>query len=259
MIKCTGMSKPTAIVLQARTGSTRLPRKMLMHFYGDKSIPRLIVERIRSAYPDRDVVIATSESQGDDRIEELAEQLNIKCVRGSEDDVLERFLKVTSEYGYDKIVRVCADNPFLDMDYLGILITELENSQVDYTSFSMPDGRPTILTHYGFWAEGTTAEALGRVKELTGEKVYREHVTNYIYKHPQEFKMKLIPVPDSIVSHPDIRLTIDTAADFSTAAEIYAGVLEMSGRVSIDSVIDFLDHHPEFYERMREQIDLNKK
>lgn len=255
---------PTQIILQARTGSTRLPNKMLMPFHEGKGILQILLERIRSAFPegfDR-ITVATTTSPGDDRIAELCAGTGFRCFRGSESDVLERFIGAAEEAGADRIIRVCADNVFLDTPALRSLYDRMERGVADYASFRTSDGVPSIRTHYGFWAEGVTLDALRRVRRATDEALYHEHVTNYIYTHPEDFTIDLRPISETIPdieSYPDLRLTIDTLEDFDISREIYATLSAAGREITTPDILRYLDSRPEFFGRMKTIINQNTK
>ena len=169
------------IIIQARLGSTRLPEKMILPFYKNKGILEILIEKIKLSFPNIPVILATTDNANDDRLALLGEKLKILVFRGEEQNVLKRFIDAALKYDIDKIIRICADNPFLDMLYLKNLIKEYDDSSYDYISFKTSRDLPTIKTHYGFWTEGVMLTALKKIKKLTGEKIYLEHVTNFIY------------------------------------------------------------------------------
>lgn len=254
----------TGIVIQARTGSSRLPDKMLRPFYGDKGILEILLERIcrdvaGSGYA---VVVATSVAAGDDRIEALCRRLGVSCYRGSEDDVLSRFIGAADSHGLDRVVRVCADNVFLDTALLPELCDRLNSGDNDYESYISSDGTPSIRTHYGFWAEGVRVDALRRVQMLTTEKLYHEHVTNYVYGHPEVFRLNFRPIADTISgieSCKSLRLTIDTAEDFAVSREIYAHFADSAEPLTSDAIVGYVRQNPSYMARMQAVINQNKK
>ncbi len=250
----------TGIIIQARTGSSRLPGKMLAPFFKGKPLLEVLLERIvRSVAPEVKVVVATTVAPSDDAIVNLAQGLGLDTFRGSEEDVLGRFISAGRIWKLDKIVRVCADNPFLDMASLDHLVKRLGESDADYVAFFTADGLPTIKTHYGFWAEGVKLSALEKVASMTSEKLYHEHVTNYIYAHPESFIIERIPIPASIENNRRIRMTIDTQADLDNLSAIYAALATSGGGMDISQVVAYLDAHPSLYGPMEREIERNGK
>lgn len=248
-----------SIILQARTGSTRLPQKMTKPFYNGQSVLEIILERLKSEFGQENIIVATTDSPSDKAIVDICEKMDVKSFRGSENDVLQRFIDAASQEGTDKLIRVCADNVFLDLDALTSLIDILGNESYDYVSFITSKGKPSILTHYGFWAEGTTLDALKKVKELTNESLYHEHVTNYIHSHQNEFNCKFLPIPSFIEKHENLRLTLDTLEDFNIQKQIYSNLILAEKSITPATIIEYLKDKDEVYVQMKEIIKSNSK
>ncbi len=249
----------TGIIIQARSHSTRLPGKLTLPFYRELGILELLMDRIRTTLPAVPVVLATTVHAADDPLAEIGEKLGAAVFRGSEDNVLERFLLAARAHDLDKIVRVCSDNPFLDMKALETLVGRMQSSTHDYWCFSTGDGLPTIKTHYGFWAEGVSRTALQRVQELTAEKAYQEHVTNYIYTYPGQFDIASWPIDPLIDRERSIRLTVDTRSDFQLAGEIYASAVREGIALEAGPLVGFITQHPEWMQVMQNEIHSNTK
>ena len=177
----------TGIIIQARIGSTRLPKKMTKAFFNDKGIFELITEKILKYFPNITIVVATSINPVDDEIEKLCQKIGVKCFRGSENNVLQRFIDAAEKFNISKIIRVCADNPFINMLALKNLIEFSTNSNADYISYKTSLNKPSILTHYGLWAEYVSINALLKVSKLTQDKFFTEHVTNFLYNNENLF------------------------------------------------------------------------
>lgn len=253
------------VIIQARTGSTRLPGKMTKPFFGNQSVLEILIERIKSVdkkYID-DVIVATSDTPNDDVIETLCKSHNVKVFRGSENDVLQRFIDAAEKYDADKIIRVCADNVFLDIAALTNLAAILDSSESDYISYKTKDGTPSILTHFGFLAEGVKLKALKDVAEKTKEPIFHEHVTNRIHSAQDLYDVKMFPIEDVIPGledHKNLRLTLDTLEDFEIQKIIYKDLMNNKSNMSPKEIMVYLDNeHPEFYEIMNKIINTNKK
>lgn len=252
------------IVLQARTGSTRLPNKMLMPFYDGECILSILLGRLQKAIPDAKevIVVATTTAKGDDAIVECCNNIGINTFRGSEQDVLNRFIMTARHFNAQKLIRVCADNVFIDTRNIKNLYDQFITSDYDYQSFCTSDGTPSIKTHYGFWAEAVTAEALETVARSTDEPLYHEHVTNFIYSGIKDFKIHLTPIEETIngiESHKNLRLTVDTPADFKVQQEIYADLVNNGREITPQNIINYLESRPDLYEIMARTISENSK
>ncbi len=247
------------IIIQARTGSTRLPQKMILPFYENEGIFSLILKRLTSSVKKENIILATSTNENNDVLVEIAKNYGINYYRGSENDVLQRFIDAAKEFDADKIIRVCADNPFLDIDFLNFLLENFAKSDCDYMSFKTSNNIPTIKTHYGFWAEAVTLNALEKVKSMTDENLYHEHVTNFIYANPDDFNIKFFNIPEEIDSHNDIRLTIDTKIDFDIQKEIFNKIYKEKPNFNAFDILNFLNENKEYLEVMKEEISKNQK
>lgn len=247
------------IIIQARTGSTRLPQKMILPFYNNEGVFSLILKRLTSYFDKNNIILATSVNVNNDVLVEIANHYGVNVCRASENDVLQRFIDAATQFEAEKIIRVCADNPFLDMDSIDFLIKDFNNTDCDYMSFSTSDGVPTIKTHYGFWTEAVTLNALKKVKSLTDESIYHEHVTNYIYTHPDIFNVKFHLIPKDIETHNDIRLTLDTEKDFEIQKEIFNQIYSQKVDFNALDVMNFLNENKHFKDVMKEEILKNQK
>ncbi len=246
------------IIIQARSGSTRLKKKVLLPFYNGKGILEIILERIVAAYPDHRIVLATTSLPVDDPVAELATRTGVSCFRGAELDVLARFTGAAEQFGVRRLIRVCADNPFLQVDSFRELFEQHTRTPVDYVSYQLASGRPVILSHLGLFPELVTADALQRVAELTEDLLYREHVTNYLYTHREEFRVKFLPLPEYLGEREDIRFTLDTPEDFAMLQEIFGYWMEM-GQPALPEWIRWLDGQGGYTERMKKIIAENQK
>ena len=203
------------IIIQARLSSTRLWGKVLKPLIEEKCLLDLQLERLKKL--DTSIVLAISTNPADDFLEDWAAQNQVDCFRGEEYNVLQRFIDCAEQYKAEQLIRVCSDNPFLQFAQVSHYINELSND-VDYISFCNTEGMPAIKTHWGLFVEGVKLSALKRASDLLQNHEHRdfysEHVTNFIYGNPKEFRVVLEEVPEVISTRKDLRFTIDTPADF---------------------------------------------
>lgn len=246
------------IVIQARTGSTRLPIKMLLPFYDGKSLFEVFLQRLVDGNFGVPIVLATTSKHQDDKLEVIANSCGISVYRGDENDVLDRFIQAAEFYNINYLIRVCADNPFIELSGIQELLNSNANLQYDYVTYMVQDV-PVIKSHYGFWAEGVTLKALKTVVQLSDLKPDHEHVTKFVYEHPEIFSIKWIALPSEIAAMENIRLTVDTETDFQIAKKVFEGVYDSDKKFTINQVIDYLKDNPEFLDRMEGQIINNQK
>lgn len=243
----------TKIIIQARAGSSRLPNKVLLPFVGNKTILQVILENLLKEFSNDQLIVATTTSVQDDRIVELVKAYHINLFRGNESDVLNRFIECARAFNTEGIIRVCADNPFLLPKYIKTLIREAGPND-DYLSFAFPDNIPVIMSHIGLFAEYTTLNALNRVESLTDSLKYREHVTNYIYSHPEIFSVRFIELPVELAQRRDIRLTVDSQEDFEILKELYKVLPDVTDDNFLKSLIFHIDSSLTIKNRMKKQI-----
>ncbi|HAH24278.1 MAG TPA: glycosyl transferase family 2 [Prolixibacteraceae bacterium] len=248
---------PLGIIVQARTGSTRMPEKVIQPFYGQQTILDLLLEKVKKL--ELPMVLATTVNPLDERLCKLAYKHAVPVFRGSENDVLDRFIQAAHQFRFHKIIRVCADNPFLDLTSLQTLAESFKQSDADYLGYQLAGNKPSILTHFGFWAEAVRLDALEKAAGLTSEKVYHEHVTNFIYGNPTLFNVEFIEADPVVLSRTDIRMTLDTAEDFELQKKIFATIIKENPNFGIREIVQWLDQHPEVLEKMKAEIQKNQK
>lgn len=245
-------------IIQARSGSTRLPDKMNLPFYKQFTILDIIIRKLLERFSNLQIVLATTASMADDTIAKIGRKYEIMVYRGDEQNVLNRFIMAAKKNHAENIIRICADNPFLMNDFIEKLITSFNASPCDYLSFKTHDNTPSIKTHFGFFTEITTLKSLIDVSAQTSDMFYQEHVTNFIYAHPERYKLNFEFIPPEIEAA-NIRLTVDTLDDFNVCKEIYAYHADNNYAISPNSIIDYIDKNDHLKKLMIQQINLNKK
>lgn len=241
------------IIIQARTGSQRLPKKILKPFYGSDNILDIQIKNLKQlSLP---IIIATTEKREDLEIIDIAKKHHLAYFAGSEHDVLSRFINAAKENKLTHIIRICSDNPFLMIDFVKEII-EKSNINDDYTSHFIND-EPTITTHWGIFCEFVSLNALLKIQGLTTDPFYKEHVTNYIYSHPESFSIKKIMVNDTLTNTKNIRLTVDTEDDFLEMKKLYQNYFNNFDRLNIDNLVKIIDSN--VLKNMRKSIEKNSK
>jgi len=248
--------KDTGIVIQARSGSTRLSNKMTRPFYKDKTVLDILLNRLTISDLDIPIVVATTKNRNDNMIESICTNNKVEVFRGDENNVLSRFVTVADMFSFKKLIRICADNPFFDVEGTTEL---LRNNNADYVSYMIDGDVPSIKSHLGFWGEVVSTAALLKVSSLTTDSLYLEHVTNYIYTHPDKFECTFVHAQENLFNRSDIRLTMDTLEDFKLYQRIYSEIVGESNVLNIDDLIEFIDSNSEIRKVMKQQIIQNTK
>ena len=219
------------VLIQARMGSTRFPKKMMAELHGMPMI-EWVLRRCGSANQIDQVVLATSDLQRDDVLADHAEICGFDVYRGNEADVLGRFAKAAEQYNADIIVRVCGDRPLVAAEAIDAAVTFFDKNDVDLAFNHIPEGGQNWPM--GFGCEVLSAQLLFEMSNNQQDEYYREHVTSYMWKHSENFK--LIPTPfDFDICHSNIlRFDVDTKQDLAL-------LNQMSGLTINSSIQDILD------------------
>jgi spore coat polysaccharide biosynthesis protein SpsF len=221
--------------------SSRLPGKVLLEAAG-KPLLEHMVERLRRARTLDAIVIATTDEAASDPIVALAERLGVGCFRGSEDDVLGRVLGAAQAHQADVIVETTGDCPLIDPAVLDLVVGRFHAGGVDYCSNTLERTYPRGLDVQAF-----PTAVLAEVAGLTDEPADREHVSLYIYEHPERYRLR------SVVSgRPelgDLRLTVDTPEDYALIRAIFEALHPRD--FGLQDVLDLLERSPELRELNR--------
>ncbi|SHN07350.1 cytidylyltransferase domain-containing protein [Gracilibacillus kekensis] len=226
-------------IIQARMGSSRLPGKVLRKVMEKPLLYYQLIRVSRSTKLD-DLVVATSTLPKDDRIVNFCTSHNINYYRGSEQDVLTRYVEAARESGADVIVRLTADCPLMDPRLIDHLVESFISKQdVDYVSNVISRTYPR-----GLDIEVFSKSALTKVNEWATTASHREHVTNYFLEHPDKFRLKNVSNQKDISFH---RWTVDTIDDFQLIEHILTELYPNDRYFSVDDVLKILEDHPEWY------------
>ena len=194
-------------------GSTRLPGKTLTDLHGKPLLQR-VIERSRASHWIDEIVVATTTERCDDEIAGLCASLQVVCCRGSVADVLDRYYQAAIQTKADVVVRITADDPFKDPQVIDCVVGRFLADQLDYASNTIVPTYPEGLDVEVF--DFSALRCSWQEAILPSE---REHVTPYIWKNPDHFRVANV-VNDEDLSH--LRWTIDYQDDLIFAREVYA-------------------------------------
>jgi spore coat polysaccharide biosynthesis protein SpsF len=230
------MVSVTAII-QARMGSTRFPGKSLRPIAGISLLEHIII-RLQQVSEIDHILLAIPDKESESPLIEFAHRLQIPVFQGSEEDVLGRFIKAGESIQTEHIVRVCGDNPLIDIPLLRSLVCAHRQDNADYTL-------PKEPVPLGSSCEIIRFEALKRIDALAQSSIYREHVTTWFHDHPASFHIKHVSAPDYLANH-TFRLTVDTFQDFQLMEALFKNLPHSpDSPLSLEAVINFLIAHPE--------------
>lgn len=193
-------------------GSKRLPGKVLK-ILGKKTVLEQVISRVQQSKLIDDLVIATSLEPDDDVLYENCRTLNVKCFRGEHENVLSRYASAAKKLSADIIVRITADCPLISPEVIDRVI-ELRNSiSADYASNTIVRTFP-----HGLDVECFTFSSLESANNLATSSYNREHVTPFIYEHPEIFKLSSYSYKSN---YSEFRLTLDTNSDYRFLAKFF--------------------------------------
>jgi spore coat polysaccharide biosynthesis protein SpsF (cytidylyltransferase family) len=231
------MAERAVAVIQARLGSTRLPGKALADIAGRPMLAH-VAERAAAIPGIAAVVIATTVSPADEPLAAFACRAGLHSIRGSEADVLDRFCLAARETRAEAIVRITADCPLLDPEVSGRVLAAYVGGRpaVDYASNVHPPTYPD-----GLDTEVVSVEALetaAREAELPSD---REHVTTYIWRRPERFRLLNVANGEDLSAH---RWTVDTGADLAFVRAVFEALGRGGSRAGMAEVLGLLAEQP---------------
>ncbi len=232
---------PGAIV-QARLGSTRLPRKVLEPIEGTPMLGR-VVERLGRAPGIEKIVLAIPEGKRDEPLADLGRALGVTVFRGPERDVLARYLGAARAHGIDPVVRITSDCPLIDPEVVGATLAAfLDRRQhrdpVDLLANTVPRRWPR-----GLDTEVVSLAALAELDRVEDDPAVREHVTLGIYRRPDRFRVAGLPAERDLSR---LRWTVDTPEDLALVREIYRELLPAHGAgFGWRAVVALLERRPD--------------
>lgn len=227
------------VMIQARCGSSRLPEKVLMDICGKPLLQR-VIERVKFSACIDEVMVITSIEKNNLPILALCAKLGIRVGTGSEDDVLDRYYQTAKLIKPEYIVRVTADCPLFDGRLLDCAIRQM-NSDVDYCAMlseEFADGLDLEIIKY---------PALKRAWKEAEHSFEREHVTQYIKRHPEIFNLMDFKSPVGFFG--EQRWTVDEPEDLEVVRKIYDHFISIGcDDFGYTDVLSFLKNHPEISE-----------
>ena len=231
------------VMIQARCGSTRFPNKVLKDLCGRPVLQRMIERVQKSRFVD-EVMVITSIEKNNLPILKLCSELGIRVGVGSEDDVLDRYYQIAKLLSPEYVIRLTADCPCFDPELLDLAIEGLD-PDTDYCgmiSESFADGLDLEIMRFS---------ALERAWREANHSFEREHVTQYILRHPEIFRLQNFESPIGYFG--DHRWTVDEPEDFEVVTKIF----EHFSKEGMDDfgykdILKFLSSNPEI-------SDINRK
>jgi len=224
-------------VIQARTGSTRLPGKVMQKIDNASTVLDYVINQIKCSKKIEKIIVATTNLVEDDVICEHLDLQKIEYFRGSSEDVLDRYYQCAKKFAIDDIVRITADNPLIDPNIVNLIIDEYKNKKCDFATNTLQRTFP-----YGTEVEVFSFKSLENAWTNAKKPSEREHVTPFIRDSQNGFILINIEYQEDL-SH--LRYTVDRIEDLKLVKEIVKNISRRP--VLIQDVIELYKKRPEIF------------
>lgn len=225
-------------IIQARMGSSRLPGKILKEVNG-KSLLLHQILRLRESKEINQLVIATTTEVQDDEIVSFCKKHDVLYYRGSEQDVLDRYYHTWMKFGGDLVVRLTSDCPLIDVEIVDQTINCYKKNTYDYVSNTIERTFPR-----GLDTEVFSSEVLVEIHKKATLPRDREHVTAYIYTHPEQFKIGSYKGQEDYSKY---RWTVDTEEDFQLIKNMLEAFKGKENQLDLVNGVKIMENNPSWY------------
>jgi spore coat polysaccharide biosynthesis protein SpsF len=224
-------------IIAARVGSSRLPNKVLLDILGKTALERMI-ERVKKSKTINNIVIATSTKKNDDVIENLCNEINIKCIRGSEDDLLSRYQLVIDKINPDIIVKMGADSILIDPLTIDKVVNTFLSHKFDYVSnYAIPKTYPEGCT-----ADVYTSKILTEAFLHAKKPSEREHIAPYFWNNSKKYSLFRVDYETDISN---FRLSLDYKEDYIVIKSIFENLYHKNPYFTLENIISWLKENPQ--------------
>ena len=236
------------IIVQCRTGSSRLPAKVMMKADDEFLMIDYVINQLKHSKLHDEIVVATTNLKQDDVIFDYVTNRNIPCFRGDEKNVLDRHYQCAKKYAFSTIVRIPSDKPLIDPTIVDSVIEKFSSNKFDYVAnFGVikENNEFVVNTTYpsGTEVEMFSFEALETAWKNATTSYEREHVTDYIYLHPEKFKIHTINL---LKDFSDFRWALDYESDMKLIREIISRIKNRP--ILMNDIISLLENNPKLKE-----------
>lgn len=224
-------------LITGRMKSTRLPKKLTLKLL-NKEVIKWMIMRAKLVFANDEIIIATSNNAQDNVLQDIAQEMDIKCFRGHEEDVVLRLYEAAKENDLEYIINITADCPLFGYDYIERIKNVIRNKEPDLiTALDLP---------HGFFVYAIKVDAFKKVIEMKKTDI-TEVWGDYFYSNPNLFRVEKLSV-EEYEKRPNYRLTIDYPEDFEVFEKIFEHFGENTFKTSSKNIIEFLDKNPEIAE-----------
>lgn len=231
-------------VIQARTGSSRLPQKVLKPVCGKPLLLRMI-ERVKAANLAGEIVVATSTHKNDDVIENLCKEENVNCFRGNLNDLLDRHYKASKKFKADAVAKIPSDCPLIDPKIIdNVYKYFIDNfDKYDFVSnlhpATYPDGNDVEIMSF---------KTIETAWKEASRKLEREHTTPFIWENPERFRIGNVEWETGLDYSSEHRWTIDYEEDYIFIRTVYEELYHKNPSFGIYDILNLLKEKSFIYE-----------
>lgn len=234
-------------VIQARMGSTRLPKKALRKIKG-KTLIEWIKYRLSFCDKIDQIVLATADTPENDPLEDLARNIDLEYYRGSEKDLVSRLFETAKKFNADAIVRITGDCPLVDPDIVDKLVSEyIKKPELDYVCNVLPPTFPD-----GMDVEVISFVALKRLNDEVKDPLYREWITTTLMENPDKYKILNIPYKKNLSY---LRLTVDYSEDFELTEIIFNKLHKEREVFTMEDILKLFKKEPDLIKINEKLVD----
>jgi len=243
------MKNSVGCIIQARSGSKRLPKKILYKIE-NITILEILINRLKKLGIKK-IIVATTRKKIDDEVERVSIKNKISVFRGDEKNVLSRYYNCAKKNKLETIIRVTSDCPLIDIKYIRELLNFFKKNNFDYVSNIndfLPDGMSCEIFNY---------ESLKKSFFQAKTKFDKEHVTPYIWKNPKIFNIYNLSIKKKLKIK--TRLTLDYIEDFYLIKVIVKNFYKTDKHFSLYKIENFLKKNKKYLELNKKYLNLQKK
>jgi len=240
-------------VIQARTGSSRLPNKILLPLSNAPLLYRMY-ERVAASKLKGIIVIATTTDKSDDQVEELCKEYQLNCYRGHPTDLLDRHYQAAILLKADAVVKIPSDCPLIDPNVIDkVLQFYIDNSEkYDFVSNLHPATYPD-----GNDVEIMSSETLKKAWKEAKLELEREHTTPYLWENPDKFRIGNVSWDTGLNFSMSHRFTIDYEKDYNFIKQVYDELYPINNKFTLKDILDLLERKPEIKKINEEYCGVN--
>jgi len=240
-------------VIQARTGSNRLPNKIFLPLI-DKPLLFRMYERVSESKLAGNIVIATTTDVSDDKVEDLCKEYQIKCFRGHPADLLDRHYQAAKLFNADAVVKIPSDCPLIDPNIIDKVLQFYLDNRNNYDFVSN--------LHPATYPDGNDVEIMSfKVLKIAWENaklgLEREHTTPYFWENPDKFRIGNVEWETGLDYSMSHRFTIDYEKDYNFIKQVYDELYPINNKFTLQEILDLLNRKPEIKKVNEEYCGVN--